>query len=122
MPTNEMRLDSSLRRQINWLPGDRVRLFPDTGHEGMHPDDEYAPPPPVVTIVAVDRHAANVAWVVGFDVRDDEGEDRYIPIGAVHAFVYPDPRLQPGVPCGGAGGHGEGFACDECRPDLEWTS
>jgi hypothetical protein len=90
---NELRVhhsDPSAMEKINWLPGDRVRLWPESAHEGPHPDDQFGPEGEIVGIVKVDRHSANPTWVVGFIVRGDDGELRGIPRSAVMSFVFND--------------------------------
>ena len=82
--------DPMASEKINWLPGDRVRLWPEPQHEGPHPDDEFGPEGEIVTIESVDRHSMNPTWVVGFVVCGEDDEPRYIQRGSVMSFVYAD--------------------------------
>jgi hypothetical protein len=84
-----VRVDHHGTERINWLPGDRARLYPEPTHEGPHRDDQFAVAP-VVEILEVVRHRNNPAWLMQFVVRDEAtGEESLIDAGKVREYVWP---------------------------------
>jgi hypothetical protein len=96
--------------------GSIVQLYPESGHEGPHPDDQFTPPGALARVEEIDRHPNNPDFIWGIRLTTlEEGEEIQLkyqasargsarPLGSIHRIVS--------TLCAACGAEGHG--ADDC--------